>query len=94
MNTAAKGRRYEYKTRKALEAVGYLCIRSAASKGHFDIISLGSHGTVRLIQVKVNVRVTPAEREDLEMLAKRFSKFSIELWSWKDRVKEPLIEVF
>ena len=94
MNTAAKGRRFEYKTRKRLEEVGYYCIRSAASKGHFDVIALGSHGSVRLIQVKVNVRVTPVEREELEMLARKYRYFSIELWSWKDRVKEPLIEVF
>ncbi len=94
MNTARKGRRFEYKTRKLLERVGYVCTRSAASKGHWDIIALGSPGTVRLVQVKVNKTASLAEREELQMLASKFNQFSVELWTWKDRVKEPIIEVF
>jgi len=53
MNAVHKGRRGEYKSIRFLEAAGYSCIRSAASKGVFDLVAVnGDH--VLLIQCKVN----------------------------------------
>lgn len=37
MNTAAKGRRAEHRSRALLEAAGYTVIRAAASKGDWDL---------------------------------------------------------
>ena len=38
MNTSAKGRSYEWECRHALEAKGFSVLRSAASKGPFDLV--------------------------------------------------------
>ncbi len=37
INRSAKGRRNEHKSIKLLESLGYICIRSAVSKGAFDV---------------------------------------------------------
>lgn len=46
-----KGRRYEYKARKLLEQEGFEVVRSAASKGKWDLVAI-KPGCVRLIQIK------------------------------------------
>lgn len=51
MNTAGKGRRCEAKSRRWLESQGYVCIRSAASKGLFDLVAI-STDHVLLVQIK------------------------------------------
>jgi len=94
INTAKKGAKYERKTRKMLELCGWLVCRSAASKGPFDLIALISPGWVKLIQVKVNKILSPGESERLSMYAKEFPGFSVEVWKWVDRCKEPDIEKF
>ena len=53
MNTAAKGRRNEHKTIQLYEKLGYQAIRSAASKGLWDVIVWDSQGIV-FIQCKTN----------------------------------------
>jgi len=60
-----KGRYYENKTRKELEVAGFYTVRSAASKGMWDIVAIGKY-TVILIQVKANNRVGPKERKQME----------------------------
>ena len=45
------GRRLEYKAKKELEALGYTVVRSAGSKGPFDLVAIGEND-IRLIQVK------------------------------------------
>jgi len=39
MNTSAKGRSYEWEVRHKLEAQGFTVMRSAASKGRFDLVA-------------------------------------------------------
>jgi hypothetical protein len=51
MNTAAKGRRNEHRSKAILEAEGYLCTRAAASLGAWDIIGVSATSVV-LLQVK------------------------------------------
>lgn len=51
MNTAAKGRRGEHRSRQLLEAAGYVVFRSAASKRPFDLPAFSSV-EVLLVQVK------------------------------------------
>jgi len=41
MNTAAKGRRNEYRSMQIFEKAGYECMRSAASKGVWDFVASG-----------------------------------------------------
>lgn len=62
MNTAAKGRRNEYKTIELYERLGYQCTRSAASKGTWDVIAWDAQGVV-FIQSKSNSWPGAAEME-------------------------------
>lgn len=65
MNTAAKGRRKEWKVREELEGKGFSVTRSAASKGTFDLVAIGAE-TIILIQSKTNGWPDPAERAKIE----------------------------
>ena len=47
----AAGTDAEHRCIRDLEAAGYLCTRSAASLGVFDVVAVGPNG-VRLVQVK------------------------------------------
>lgn len=76
---------------KRLEAVGYKCTRSAASLGEWDVIAIGAHGT-RLVQVKANRRPGSVEMEALNSFEVP-PHTSKEVWVWKDRAREPIIEV-
>ena len=60
-----KGQYYETKTRKELEEVGFYTIRSAASKGIWDIVAVNKYFVI-LIQVKANNWVGPRERKQME----------------------------
>ena len=91
INTAAKGRRLEHKTIKILEAAGYSCTRAAASKGVWDIIAINST-SVSLVQVKANRKPPPVEREEMEQFICP-PGVSKEYWVWKDREREPIIEI-
>lgn len=51
MSHYARGRRYEYKAKERLEAMGYACTRSASSKGLWDVTAVAP-GVVCLVQVK------------------------------------------
>ena len=91
MNTSRKGTKLEYRVRDALEATGYDCTRAAASKGTWDIIAI--HPThIRLVQVKANTKPPKAEMETIREY-RCPDCCSKEVWVYKDRVKEPIIEV-
>ncbi len=49
-----------------LEAAGYETFRSAGSHGVWDVIGISDTGVV-LVQVKVGVKPTPAERERMRV---------------------------
>ena len=91
MNNYRKGRAAEYKTQRLLEAAGYQTFRMAGSHSPVDVIGVDGLG-LRLIQVKSGrAGVTPLDREVLKGL-QRPKNSTVEVWRWKDRVREPLIE--
>ena len=94
MSTKRKGIRAERLAKKMLEKAGYLVVRSSASLGPFDIIAIGPHGSLRLIQVKKGTQATRAEREALAELASKFKNASVEYWFFPEGSREPVITVF
>jgi Holliday junction resolvase len=86
-----RGRAREYRTMRLLEAAGYHAFRMAGSHSPVDVIGVDGLG-LRLIQVKSGrANVSPLEREVLKGLS-RPANSTIEVWRWKDRSREPLIE--
>ena len=74
-----------------LTAAGYTAQRSAGSHGSIDVMAWDANG-FRLIQCKAgDANITPAEREALQEMKRPFNA-TVEVWRWKDRVREPLIE--
>lgn len=51
MNKKSKGRRSEYKSKTLMEDNGYVCTRSAASNGTFDLVCFRKDSII-LLQVK------------------------------------------
>jgi hypothetical protein len=75
-----------------LKAAGYICIRSAASKGFFDILAINPLG-IRCIQVKSNCWPGPVERESMRNAARSMPPNAfIECWRWNDGAGKPLIK--
>ncbi len=91
MNTSAKGRRLEAKTRKRLESEGYRVTRAAASKGEWDLVARNK-AHFRLVQVKANGWPGSVEMEGLE-LDEVPPGTSKEVWRWDDRAREPRVRV-
>lgn len=92
MNCKRKGNRLEHKTIEKLKAAGYICVRSAASLGPFDIIAINPLG-IRAIQVKANAWPGPVERESMRDAARNLPRnVFIECWRWNDGAREPLIK--
>lgn len=74
-----KGRAFENEARKLLEEAGWMVMRSAGSKGHFDLAAFGGFGT-RLIQVKGR-KATLSELTKLKAIADTLpSSVSVEVW--------------
>lgn len=77
-----KGRKIEYKAMRELMEAGYYPIRSAGSKGIFDVIGISAVDFV-LIQLKSNRKASPKER-------RRMKKFPVPpnctkaIWVWND----------
>ena len=66
MTNYDKGADAERECKRLLEMLGYTVIRSAGSKGMWDIVGIyPSH--IRLIQVKVEGAMTAAEHEAIEL---------------------------
>jgi hypothetical protein len=102
MNSRAKGRKNELKTKAWLEAFGWsvaLCPMGnsyGASQDFFgcwDIIACSAQEGpyLRFIQVKSNQMPGPAERARLARFRDQSALGSLELWIWYDRVKEPRV---
>ncbi|MBI2878930.1 MAG: hypothetical protein HYY19_04320 [Candidatus Rokubacteria bacterium] len=64
VNTSAKGRRLEHRSRQLLEAAGYTVLRAAASKGDLDLVGYSAAGWC-LVQVKATRPPGPMERRAL-----------------------------
>jgi hypothetical protein len=78
----AKGRKIEYKAMLELMRAGYYPVRSAGSKGIFDVIGISAVDFV-LIQLKSNRNASPKE-------VRIIKKFPVPpnctktIWVWKD----------
>lgn len=87
LNTAHKGRRAEHKSMGMLQAEGYRCIRSAASKGEWDLVAVRAKD-IALVQVKVR------DWPDLVEMV-RLEKFPCPpgtrklVHRWRDRARVP-----
>jgi Holliday junction resolvase len=88
------GRRREYRTQAILEAAGYQTIRAASSKGIADVVGVRGR-EVRFISVKSGgAYASGVEREQLEALSEGSrGAFTVEIWRWPPKCREPLIEV-
>lgn len=94
MSNYVAGRRREYRAQRILEAAGYQTIRAASSKGAADVVGI-RRGEVRLISVKSgSAYASGVEREVLAQLAKEaLGCYTVEIWRFPNRCREPLIEV-
>ncbi len=87
-----KGKYYERKTRKILEKEGYYTIRSAASKGVWDIVAI-REDNVKLIQVKAGT--SARKKQEIENM-RQFKVpiyVSKELWFFYNPRKPPKIDI-
>ena len=92
MNTKKKGSKNERKAKTILEQAGYVCTKSGASLGLFDIIAENPLG-IRHVQVKSNRIPDPVEREDMVNMRKQLpANSTIEFWVFYDGQQEPRIE--
>ena len=89
MNTAAKGRQREHKSRDMLEAAGYRVTRAAGSMGCWDLVGISATDVV-LVQVKSNRPPSPAEREELSMFPCPSNARRL-IHVWKDRARWPIV---
>ena len=65
MTNYEKGAKAEREAKKLLEMLGYDVVRSAGSKGMWDLVACyATH--IRLIQVKVEGAMTPGEYESIK----------------------------
>jgi len=93
VNQYIRGRRAEYKVIQKLKDDGYTTIRSAGSKGLWDVIAYKSGDGLTtedelwvVIQVKLNKKPTLKE---MKTLKKERVPFAVkEVWLLKDRQKE------
>lgn len=67
-NNYRRGADFERTVKKYLEDAGWSCFRSAGSHSPVDLVALRD-GAVLLVQCKTDGRISPAEREQLVLLA-------------------------
>ena len=90
MNTAAKGRRLEHRSRELLEAAGFTVIRAAASKGDFDLVGYSTAGWC-LVQVKAGRPPGPMERRALaETTCPPGTRRLLHVWRPRARLPETI----
>ena len=89
-NLLKKGRKFEWKARKELELQGYTVMRSAGSKGAFDLIAF-NESSIRLIQIKstnnLKSSLEALFRDDLKRVkgCPAPPDATKELWCWRAR---------
>ena len=69
MNNYARGANFERRVQDEYEKSGWFVIRSAGSHSWIDLVALKA-GEVLLIQCKIDGRLSPAERQQLQELAR------------------------
>jgi len=65
----ARGRKFEWRVRDHLEGMGFVVVRSAASKP-VDLVAMRG-GQILLIECKYNAKITSLERQRLLKMAER-----------------------
>jgi Holliday junction resolvase len=61
-NNRARGDYFERHAKAALEAIGYVVVRSAGSLGPYDLMAIRAKSTTLLISCEVSGRIDPGER--------------------------------
>ena len=91
MSNTSRGHDTERKCVLELERMGYVAIRSAASKKMWDVIAICEHD-IKLIQCKRTKRTSPSCIRPPEVLAEMRAASTPnsgvvikELWTWVDR---------
>ena len=87
MNTAAKGRRNEHRSKALLEAAGYAVCRAAASLGVWDLIGVSATDVV-LVQCKTRDWPGTAEMETLRDFPAPPNARKL-VHRWRDRQRAP-----
>ena len=87
MNCAGKGARNERRSAALLEASGYNCTRSAASKGEWDVIGVSSTDFV-LVQCKSNRWPNAVEMEAMKLFPAPPNARKL-IHRWRDRKRLP-----
>lgn len=85
--SARKGRRNEHRSRAILEAAGYEVMRSAASKGVWDLVAIGERDVV-LVQVKTNAWPSALEWEAMTLFRVPPNARKL-VHRWRDRQRMP-----
>ena len=71
---------YEQEVRKLLENTGYYVVRSAGSKGFFDLVAFNSN-SIRLIQVKKRGKLSPKQKTEFQVIFDKLPpNATIEVW--------------
>ncbi|MGO0122220.1 hypothetical protein [Desulfothermobacter acidiphilus] len=86
MGNYRRGYLAELKAKEELEGQGYLVLRTAGSKGPFDLVALNRE-EVRLVQVKRckdGNGIRPGDLRALKALPVP-PDATVELWIWRDR---------
>ena len=83
----AKGRRLEHRSRKLLESAGYTVIRSAGSKGPFDLIGISATELVA-VQVKAGSWPSGLEIEAMERLPVPMNCRKL-VHRWRPNMRQP-----
>lgn len=78
MNTARKGRRYEWKIRDQYIEKGYIVTRSASSKGKIDLIAIHPQlKIIALIQCKAGKLSNPEKERILSHLKQFEGQYTV-----------------
>lgn len=87
MTNYVAGRRAEYRTMRVLEAAGYVCTRSASSKGMWDVVGVSAADIV-LCQVKRGARPSPSSYAEFAELRVPANVRKLVHW-WPNRQSLP-----
>jgi len=69
-----KGYRFEIRVKEDLEEKGYFVIRSAGSKGVFDLIAIAPNGKEILgIQCKAGGKIPSEEKQEIIKVAEKYN---------------------
>ena len=63
MTNYRRGREFEHRVRRMLEGDGYFTVRSAGSRGLFDLVALQPGTIPMLIQVRIDGRLSSGKEE-------------------------------